>query len=113
MSAPTSASRSPTEAREPRMAELARLPIFLALAGKRVLVAGGTPAAAWKAELMSAAGAEVDVLASEPGDEMIALAAEPPRSAIVLHRREWTERDFAGAAIAIGAIADDATGEAF
>jgi cation diffusion facilitator CzcD-associated flavoprotein CzcO len=37
----------------PRMQPLARLPIFLALEGKRVLVAGTGAAAAWKAELLS------------------------------------------------------------
>ena len=107
------ATRTPTEARGPRMAELARLPIFLALCGKRALVAGGTPAAAWKAELLSAAGANVDVLASEPCDEILALAADPPRGAIILHLREWTDTDFAGAALAIGAFADDAAAAAF
>jgi uroporphyrin-III C-methyltransferase/precorrin-2 dehydrogenase/sirohydrochlorin ferrochelatase len=45
----------------PRMQSLARLPIFLALEGKRVVVAGNGAAAAWKAELLSAAGANVDV----------------------------------------------------
>jgi len=46
------ASRTPAEAREPRMEPLSRLPVFYALAGKRVVLAGGTPAAAWKAELL-------------------------------------------------------------
>ena len=55
----------PAEAQPPRMEPLARLPVFFALAGKRAVVAGGTPAAAWKAELLSAAGAEVDVFAHE------------------------------------------------
>ena len=57
-------TRTPSEARPPRMAPLARLPVFFALDGKRAVVAGGTPAAAWKAELLSAAGAAVDVYAS-------------------------------------------------
>jgi len=67
------------------MAPIARLPIFLALDGKRVLVAGGSAAAAWKAELLSAAGAHVDVYADEISEELHALAAAPPRGAIVLH----------------------------
>jgi uroporphyrin-III C-methyltransferase/precorrin-2 dehydrogenase/sirohydrochlorin ferrochelatase len=49
--------RKPLEARPDRMAKLARLPVFLALEGKRALLAGGSAAAAWKAELLSAAGA--------------------------------------------------------
>jgi uroporphyrin-III C-methyltransferase/precorrin-2 dehydrogenase/sirohydrochlorin ferrochelatase len=33
----------------PRMARLARLPVFFALTDKRAVVAGGSAAAAWKA----------------------------------------------------------------
>jgi uroporphyrin-III C-methyltransferase / precorrin-2 dehydrogenase / sirohydrochlorin ferrochelatase len=102
-----STSRTPTEAREPRMGRLARLPVFFALAGKRVVLAGGTPAAAWKAELFSAAGADVDVLASDLSDEMLAVAADPPQGAILVHLRGWEAADFAGAAIAVGAFGDE------
>jgi uroporphyrin-III C-methyltransferase/precorrin-2 dehydrogenase/sirohydrochlorin ferrochelatase len=102
-----STSRTPTEAREPRMGPLARLPVFYALAGKRAVLAGGTPAAAWKAELISAAGADVDVFANDPSDEMRAVAADPPQGAIVVHLRGWEETDFAGAAIAVGAFDSD------
>ncbi len=98
-------SRLPTEARATRMAPLSRLPAFFALDGKRAVVAGGSPAAAWKAELLSAAGAKVDVLAPQPGEDVLALAAAPPGGAISLHRRQWTAADLAGAAIAI-AVAD-------
>jgi uroporphyrin-III C-methyltransferase/precorrin-2 dehydrogenase/sirohydrochlorin ferrochelatase len=90
-----------------RMSPLACLPIFLALAGKRVLVAGGSSAAAWKAELLSAAGAHVDVYAEEISEELHALAAAPPRGAIALHRRAWIAGDLKTAAIAVGAFADD------
>src|SRR5262249_2049683 len=58
----------------PRMAPLARLPVFFALDGKRVIVAGGTPAAAWKVELFSAAGAAVDVYAPATSEELLAIA---------------------------------------
>ena len=51
------------------------------------MVAGDSPAAAWKAELLSAAGAEVEVYASEPSEELLALAADPPRGTIFVHRR--------------------------
>ena len=99
-----SASRTPTEARPPRMEALARLPVFFALAHKRAVIAGGTAAAAWKAELLSAAGADVDVFADNPADEMLALAAKPPQGAVVLHLRRWQPQDFARAAIAVGAF---------
>jgi len=95
--------RKPSEAKPPRMEALARLPLFFALEGKRALVAGGSGAAAWKAELLSATGAAVDVYAEAPGEEMLALAAEPPRGAIVIHQCPWQADDFAQASIAIGA----------
>jgi uroporphyrin-III C-methyltransferase/precorrin-2 dehydrogenase/sirohydrochlorin ferrochelatase len=105
--------RKPLEAKSPRMGALARLPVFFALTGKRALLAGGSAAAAWKAELLSAAGAHVDVYAPAVSSELRQLADAPPAGAIVLHDRAWTADDFAGAAIAIGAFEDDADAEAF
>ena len=90
----------------PRMAALSRLPVFFALEGKRAVVAAATPAAAWKAELLSAAGATVDVFAPAPGEEMLALTAAPPRGTIAIHERGWTTADFAGAAMAVADCAD-------
>ena len=100
-------TRTPTEASPPRMEPLARLPVFLALEGRRAVVAGGTTPAAWKAELLSAAGAEVEVYAAEPCEELLALAADPPRGSIFIHRRSWYVDDIRGAAIAIGACETD------
>src|SRR5712691_3550288 len=101
------ASRIPTEARPPRMEPLARLPVFLALDGKRVIVAGNGAGAAWKAELLSATGAAVDVYAEQPCDEFLAIAADAPRGAVVLYDRAWQAADLAGAAIAVGGFDDD------
>jgi uroporphyrin-III C-methyltransferase/precorrin-2 dehydrogenase/sirohydrochlorin ferrochelatase len=95
------------------MAPLARLPVFLALDGKRAVVAGGSQAAAWKAELLSAAGARVDVYAHEPSDEMLLVVGDPPRGETVLHRRGWTAADLRGAAVAIGAFEDENGASAF
>jgi len=67
--------RRPSDARPPRMAALARLPVFLALDGKRAVIAGNGPAAAWKTELLSAAGADVEVFAHDPCEELRAVAA--------------------------------------
>jgi uroporphyrin-III C-methyltransferase/precorrin-2 dehydrogenase/sirohydrochlorin ferrochelatase len=52
-------SRKPAEAGQQRIGALAKLPVFLDLHGKRAVVVGDTPGAAWKAELLTAAGAEV------------------------------------------------------
>jgi uroporphyrin-III C-methyltransferase/precorrin-2 dehydrogenase/sirohydrochlorin ferrochelatase len=89
------------------MDALARLPVFLALEGRRAVMAGGNAAAAWKAELLSAAGANVEVFATAPGEELVGLAENPPRGAVTIHRRDVTADDFSGAAIAVGAFADD------
>ena len=100
-------SRTPSEVTATRIGPLARLPAFFALDGKRAIVGGGSAAAAWKAELLSAAGARVEVFAPAPVDEMVALAAAPPRGRIVIHERGWTAADFAGAAIAVADCTDD------
>ena len=98
----------PPDSRTARMGPLARLPIFFSLEGRRALVAGTSPAAAWKAELLSAAGARVDVYATDPCEELVALAVDPPRGALAIHRRPHAAADWAGAAIAVGAVASDA-----
>lgn len=96
-----------------RMSALARLPVFFALQGRRVVLAGGTEAAAWKAELLSAAGAGVEVFAPEFCEDLASLAAAPPGGPVTLIARDWTAPDLAGAALAIGAIEDDAEGARF
>jgi uroporphyrin-III C-methyltransferase/precorrin-2 dehydrogenase/sirohydrochlorin ferrochelatase len=105
--------RTPTEIRSPRMEPLARLPVFLSLHGRRAILAGGTPGAAWKAELLSAAGASVEVYSSDPSDEMLAIAGDGPAGVITLHRREWVPSDFDNAAIAIGAFDIETDGKRF
>jgi len=99
--------RTPSEARPPRMETLARLPVFYALAGKRAVVAGGSAAAAWKAELLAAAGASVEVYAADPCDELLEMAGT------AIHRRAIEAGDLAGAAMAIGAFEDDRDAAAF
>ena len=64
------ASRATPPRSRARAWNACRLPIFLALEAKRAIVAGDGPAAAWKAELLSAAGANVDVLAENPCEEL-------------------------------------------
>ncbi|MFG1392753.1 siroheme synthase CysG [Xanthobacter agilis] len=59
-----------------RVEPLAVLPVFLRLQGKSALVAGGSDAAAWKAELLHAAGARVEVHAAILSEAMAALVAE-------------------------------------
>ena len=106
-------SRVPSEASLARLQALARLPVFLALDGKRAVLAGGSPAAAWKAELLSASGAQVEVYALNVGEELAELAEAPPRGSIKVNLRNWTAADLPGAAVAVGAFEDDESAAAF
>ncbi len=85
--------------------DLAVLPVFFALAGKRAVLAGATERACWKAELLLATGATLDVYASEPCEPMRALAARHPR--LTLHERCWRAADLAAAAMALLDSLDD------
>jgi len=110
----TDAPRKPAEAAPQRLGALARLPVFLDLAGKRALLAGGKPGAAWKAELLAAAGAHVAIYAQEPCEELRALVTRGAAAgALALHERRWAAEDFAGAVIAVGDCEDDAEAQAF
>jgi len=106
-------TRTPAEIRTTRIGPLARLPAFFALENKRAVVAGGSQAATWKAELLSAAGARVEVFAAAPSEEMLALAAAPPRGAVIVNERAWDAGDCNGAAIAVADCADDDEAAAF
>ncbi len=108
-----SVPRRPAEQPPGRMGPLARLPVFYALEGKRVLIAGGNAHAAWKAELMSAAGARVELYAGDVCEELRQLIADPPRGAIVRCGSAWTLGDFAGVALAIGAFDGDDSAASF
>src|ERR1700721_1708107 len=103
-------SASPSEIRSPRMEALARLPVFFALAGRRAIVAGGSAAAAWKIELLAAAGAHVDVYAAEPSDDVVAAGQAADGTP---HRAPSGDGDFTGAALAIGAFDDEAQAAEF
>jgi uroporphyrin-III C-methyltransferase/precorrin-2 dehydrogenase/sirohydrochlorin ferrochelatase len=86
--------------------------VFFALGGKRVVVAGSNAAAAWKAELLSAAGAQVDVYSTEPCDELLAIVNDPPRGPVTITGRAWRRDDLPGATLAIGAFeSNDDAGE--
>ncbi|MFG1480086.1 siroheme synthase CysG [Xanthobacter sp. V4C-4] len=106
-------ARRPQPAASARMAPLARLPVFFDLKGRRVVVAGGEDPAAWKAELLSAAGAWVEVFTDRPCPNLEHLAGTPVDGPVQLHARAWSAADFAGAALAVGAFDDPAEGARF
>ncbi len=86
-----SGERTPSEARPERMSPLVRLPVFLALEGKRAVLVGDGQAVDWKLELLEAAGAQVERYAVD----------------------QWTPGDLSGAAIAVGGFEDDEAARAF
>jgi uroporphyrin-III C-methyltransferase/precorrin-2 dehydrogenase/sirohydrochlorin ferrochelatase len=85
--------------RGPLMGGLACLPVFFSLARKRVVLAGGSNAVLWKADLCQAAGARLDVFSPDPCSGLVALARRCPAVALVSRRIE--PEDFRGAALAI------------
>ena len=87
-----------------RIASLPNLPVFHKLAGRKVVVAGGSQGALWKAELLAAAGAKVLVLA---GHEAAARLFDGLTATV--KPRGWTAADLDGAALA---VADIPAGEA-
>ena len=108
------ASRKPSEQAPPRMAALATLPVFLGLQGRRAIVAGGSAAAAWKAELLAAAGADVCVFAAEVSSELEGLLTRGAAAGtLTLVVRTWVPNDLADAAVAIADAEDEEEAAAF
>jgi uroporphyrin-III C-methyltransferase/precorrin-2 dehydrogenase/sirohydrochlorin ferrochelatase len=100
--------RKPSEAEPGRLGRLAKLPVFFDLRGKCTVVIGGSPGAAWKAELLSAAGAHVEIYAAEICSEMEALLARgAPDGRLTLHRNSWTTEILNGAALAVADLGED------
>jgi uroporphyrin-III C-methyltransferase/precorrin-2 dehydrogenase/sirohydrochlorin ferrochelatase len=97
--------------RPARMASLAKLPVFWALDGKRAVIAGGSDAAAWKAELLAACGAEIHVYAEKLSETFASLVNQDGR--FLHHRKQWSPASFQSAAIAIADCEDDEAAAAF
>jgi uroporphyrin-III C-methyltransferase/precorrin-2 dehydrogenase/sirohydrochlorin ferrochelatase len=103
--------RAPSELALDAIRPLANLPVFFKLEGRRAVLAGESEAAAWKAELLAACGAKVDVFAPSPSQKMLETAARHPQ--IAIERRDWTARDLEGAALACCDAADLEEAQAF
>jgi uroporphyrin-III C-methyltransferase / precorrin-2 dehydrogenase / sirohydrochlorin ferrochelatase len=99
------------EGRGTRMQGLACLPVFVTLAGKRVVLSGGSNAVLWKAELCQAAGAELEIFGTAPCQGLVSLARWSP--AVNLVARKIAPRDFHGAALAIAEAGSFAEAEEF
>ncbi|MEO0385834.1 MAG: siroheme synthase CysG [Pseudomonadota bacterium] len=106
-------SRKPSKAPPARMEPLAVLPVFLNLNGKPVALLGGTEAAAWKAELLAACGAEVHVYAEQVEPQMQELLERGASAgSLIWHQRPWALDAFSHLACAVGDAADDTEAKA-
>lgn len=107
-------SRKPSEVDPARLRPLATLPLFFDLRGKPALVAGTGAPAAWKAELLAAAGARVTVIGPRRSEELLALLQRGASDGhIEFSRRHWRAEDLDGCALAVCDAADDAEAAAF
>ncbi|MCS4242913.1 uroporphyrin-III C-methyltransferase/precorrin-2 dehydrogenase/sirohydrochlorin ferrochelatase [Rhizobium sp. BIGb0125] len=101
-----------------RMETLAKLPVFWDLTGKAVVLCGGSDAAAWKAELLLACGAQLHIYCPQRslGETMCSLTVRDlpnPAAAILHHDTEWSAECFLGAVLAIADCDDEQDAEVF
>jgi uroporphyrin-III C-methyltransferase/precorrin-2 dehydrogenase/sirohydrochlorin ferrochelatase len=106
--------RKPSEAEPDRLGRLAKLPVFFDLKGRRAVLVGGSPSAAWKAELLAAAGAHVDIYALDPSAEMDALLSRGAADGLLtLHRSGWSADTLTDAALAVADLDNEEEAGAF
>ncbi len=108
-----SASRAPESRGPARIAPLATLPLFHKLGGRKVVLAGDSDGALWKAELLAAAGSDLLVFAPERPEVFAALAEHPPAGSVTIIPRGWEPADLAGARFAVADVETDAEAERF
>jgi uroporphyrin-III C-methyltransferase/precorrin-2 dehydrogenase/sirohydrochlorin ferrochelatase len=99
--------RLPERTAPARIGDLATLPLFHKLKGRRVLLAGDGDGAVWKAELVAAAGAALLVCAPDRPEAFAGLAGD-----IRIEPRGWRPADMAGAALVIAEAGSDGEAEA-
>jgi uroporphyrin-III C-methyltransferase/precorrin-2 dehydrogenase/sirohydrochlorin ferrochelatase len=107
---PEEARRRPGSLGAGRIGELATLPVFFMLEDRRVILAGSSVGALWKAELLQAAGARVDLF-GDYDEENLAQFALGER--VRRQHRAWIDADFKGAALAIGEFESEPAASSF
>lgn len=83
-----------------RIEKLCLLPVFHRLSDAKVLVVGGSEAAAWKAELLRAAGARI-VLVSQDICPALNRFIATQSDGFEIHHRDWTPVDFSNVRLAL------------
>jgi uroporphyrin-III C-methyltransferase/precorrin-2 dehydrogenase/sirohydrochlorin ferrochelatase len=94
----------PADRRPARLNALPKLPIFLDLAKRSILVVGRSDGIAWKVELLAAAGGTIRILSDDPSPELLAVVRSNPER-LVIHR-DWDETDLVGVSVAVADIED-------
>jgi uroporphyrin-III C-methyltransferase / precorrin-2 dehydrogenase / sirohydrochlorin ferrochelatase len=87
-----------------RIGELASLPLFFKLRGKKVCLIGSSEAVAWKTELLAATGAQVHVFAPDPCSR---LSEQAERENVTLFTRQWQRDDLQNVILAIADCGDE------
>lgn len=102
--------RKPRSAPPAAMQPLAVLPVFHDLNGKAVTVIGATEGAAWKVELLLAAGAHVTAVVDQEPDafDQIKQRGDEAAQRLTHKERPWVSCDFIGAVMIIADAVDDA-----
>jgi uroporphyrin-III C-methyltransferase/precorrin-2 dehydrogenase/sirohydrochlorin ferrochelatase len=107
---PNGGPRQPGGLGPSRIGELATLPVFFTLDDRRVILAGSSAGALWKAELLQAAGARVDLFGEYSEED---LAQFTLGDHVRRQSRHWIDADFKGATLAIGEFDSDAAASSF
>jgi uroporphyrin-III C-methyltransferase / precorrin-2 dehydrogenase / sirohydrochlorin ferrochelatase len=102
---PEGPPRRPGSLGASRIGELATLPVFFTLGDRRVILAGASAGALWKAELLQAAGARVDLFGDYGADDLAQFAL---REHVRHQHRHWIDADFKGATLAVGEFQSEA-----
>ncbi len=105
--------RRPETTSARRIERLATLPLFHKLEGRKVVLAGDSEGALWKAELLAATGADLHVFAGLGAELFDSLAKQGNGGRITVHVRNWQAADLQDAALAVGDIENEAEIRAF
>lgn len=106
-------ARRPQTIAPRRIERLATLPLFHRLEGRKVVLAGGSEGALWKAELLAAAGADLLILAGDASELFAGLSADPPAGSVTVLPRAWQPDDLCDAALAVADVAAPDEAKAF
>ena len=92
--------RIPKPISHQKMQDLANLPLFHKLNNRRIIVAGHEVGAMWKAELLAATGAHIDLFLGIPINQEHKRVFDKIEN-VILHERRWHKDDLKNSALAV------------